>query len=274
MSSAIPNFPQRRMSFNSAAATYLRGRPPYPAAVFELLTDRCGLRPGARVLDIGAGSGLATGPLLAAGADVTAVEPGADLAGILASAHPAAHVVVSDFETADVTGPFDLATVATALHWLDPVAAIDKLSHLIEPGGWLAAWWTEFGDTARPSRFRDRLDAVYADLLPAEPGYRASRPRSLQTEHWTGVLTGSGHFGDLEIEVLDWHQTLTGDTARELWSTFPNIRELAPPAREEFLSRLAALVDEEPGGTVDDPRQTVIYTVTRTTAPAGSATPR
>jgi len=262
------------MSFNAAAADYLRGRPPYPASVFALLTARCGLRPGARVLDIGAGAGLATGLLLAAGASVTAVEPGADLAGILRSEHPAADVVVSDFETAELTGPFDLATVATALHWLDPVAAIGRLSHLIEPGGWLAAWWTEFGDTARPSRFRDRLDAVYHDLLPGESGYRESRPRSLQTEHWTEVLTGSGHFGDLEIEIDDWHQTLDGGTARELWSTFPNIRELAPPAREEFLSRLAALVDEEPGGTVDDPRQTVVYTVSRTTVPAGSATSR
>jgi tRNA A58 N-methylase Trm61 len=61
------------MSFNAAASTYHRGRPAYPDAVFDLLASRCGLRPGARVLDIGAGSGLATGPLLAAGAHVVAV---------------------------------------------------------------------------------------------------------------------------------------------------------------------------------------------------------
>ncbi|MDH6117322.1 hypothetical protein ABH930_001693 [Kitasatospora sp. GAS204A] len=73
----------RRMSFNAAASTYQRGRPPYPAAVFDLLAGRCGLRPGTRVLEIGAGTGLATGPLLAAGAHVVAVEPGENLAAIL-----------------------------------------------------------------------------------------------------------------------------------------------------------------------------------------------
>ncbi|GIG65285.1 class I SAM-dependent methyltransferase [Phytomonospora endophytica] len=259
--------PERRMSFNASAAAYHRGRPPYPDAVFDLLTTRCGLRPGVRVLELGAGNGLATGPLLAAGAHVTAVEPGAELAAILRErfAGDELSVVVADFETAEVTGSFDLAVAATSLHWLDPGVSIAKLARLVEPGGWLAAWWTEFGDVARPSRFRDRLDEVYRDLLPDEPGYRDSRARGRQFEHWTGVITSGGHFGDPAIEVIDWHQTLTGDGARELWSTFPNIGELAPGARAEFLDRLSRLVDEEPGGTVDDPRQTVVYTAERVT---------
>src|SRR4051794_15860186 len=115
--------PPRRMSFNAAASAYHRGRPPYPDAVFDLLADRCGLRPGARVLDIGAGTGHATGPLLAAGAHVVAVEPGGDLAAILAAEHACdrLEVVIADFETADLTGGFDLAVAATSLHWLDPV---------------------------------------------------------------------------------------------------------------------------------------------------------
>jgi hypothetical protein len=58
---------------------------------------------------------------------------------------------------------------------------------------------------------------------------------------------------------------LTAAAARDLWATFPNIAELAPPAREEFLSRLGALIDDEPGGAVEDPRLTVVYTARRTT---------
>jgi SAM-dependent methyltransferase len=105
----------RRISFNAAASTYHRGRPPYPDAVFELLTDRCGLRPGARVLEIGAGNGLAAGPLLAAGAQVVAVEPGQDLAAILTATHACdrLEVTIADFETADIAGGFDLAVAAT-----------------------------------------------------------------------------------------------------------------------------------------------------------------
>nr|MDT0657883.1 class I SAM-dependent methyltransferase [Micromonospora sp. DSM 115978] len=268
----MPDLPQappgRRMSFNAAASTYHRGRPPYPDTVFELLASRCGLRAGARVLEIGAGNGLATGPLLAAGAHVVAVEPGESLAAICSATHGSDRldVVVADFENAELPGGFDLAVAATSLHWLDPATAIGKIAGQVGPGGWLAAWWNEFGDTSRPTRFRDRLDEVYADLLPAEPGYRDSRSHVLDTDRWRQRLTAGGWFTDVTVDIVEWQQTLTADTARDLWSTFPNIAELPAPDRERFLTRLAALVDHEPGRAVLDPRLTVIYTAARATS--------
>jgi SAM-dependent methyltransferase len=256
------------MSFNAAASTYHRGRPPYPKAVFDLLADRCGLRAGARVLEIGAGNGLATGPLLAAGAHVVAVEPGESLAAILTANHPGDRldVVVADFESAELPGGFDLAVAATSLHWLDPATAIGKIAGLVRPGGWLAAWWNEFGDTNRPTAFRDRLDGVYADLLPAEPGYRSSRSHVLDTDRWRQRLIAGGWFTDVAVDIIEWQQTLTADTARDLWSTFPNVAELPAADREQFLTRLAALIDDAPTGTVEDPRLTVLYTAARTSA--------
>ncbi len=255
----------RRMSFDAAASTYRRGRPPYPEAVFDLLADRCGLRPGTRVLEVGAGTGLATGPLLAAGADVVAVEPGRHLAAVLAATHGCdrLEIEVADFETAELTGGFDLAVAATALHWLDPVESTRRLGELVRPGGWLAAWWNEFGDTNRPTTFRDRLDAVYHDLLPAEPGYRDSRSHVLDTDRWRRQLTAGGLFDGVAVEIVEWQQILTPQSARDLWSTFPNIAELAPSDREQFLTRLASLVEDE-GGQVADPRLTVVYTAVRT----------
>lgn len=256
------------MSFNAAADTYRRGRPPYPDAVFDLLVSRCGLRPGTRVLEIGAGTGLATGRLLAAGAHVVAVEPGVDLAAILAATYAGDRldVRISDFETADLPDGFDLAVAATSLHWLDPVTAVERIARLVRPGGWLAAWWNGFGDTDRPTSFRDRLDEVYRDLLPTEPGYRSSRWHALDTDRWRQRFTAGGWFDDVVVEVISWQQTLTADTARDLWSTFPNIAELPPPDRGQFLTRLGAIIDDEHGGTVDDPRLTVIYTAVRTSA--------
>lgn len=259
----------RRMFFNADAAAYQRGRPPYPDAVFSLLRERCGLKAGTRVLEIGPATGLATGPLLDAGADVVAVEPGESLAAALVAdlasrfGGDRLEVRVSDFETVDLTGEFDLAVAATALHWLDPATSTAKIAGFVRPGGWLAAWWNDFGDVKRPTVFRDRLDAVYHDLLPGETGgYRASRSHVLDTRRWSAQLTAGGFFEDVEVEIIEWWQTLTAQTARELWSTFPNIGELAPEARQEFLTRLGAIVDEL-GGTVEDPRLTVVYTARR-----------
>ncbi len=263
----MPVHEDRRLSFNRAAETYRRGRPPYPDEVFELLSARCGLAPGVRVLDIGAGAGLATGPILDAGASVVAVEPGAELAAILLAelgreAGDRLEVTIADFESAEIPPGFDVAVAATSLHWLDPVAAIAKLGSLIRPGGWLAAWWTVFGDPNRPTEFRDRLDEVYRDLLPGEPSYRDDRPYALDTERWRATLTDGGWFGDPGVDDFAWTHTLTPSSAQSLWSTFPNITELEPAARQEFLTRLGGLV-ESLGGQVDDPRRTVVYTAQR-----------
>ena len=253
------------MSFNADAHTYRRGRPPYPEAVFELLAERCGLRPGARVLEIGAGTGLATGRLLAAGAHVVAVEPGENLAAVLAADHACdrLEISVADFESAELPGGFDLAVAATSLHWLDPATSTEKIGRLVRPAGWLAAWWNEFGDVKRPTLFRDRLDDVYHDLLPAEPGYLSSRSYVLDTDRWRKQLTSGGYFDDVSVEIIEWQQALTAQTARDLWSTFPNIAELVAADREEFLARLGSIIDGL-GGQVDDPRLTVVYTARRT----------
>jgi len=60
---------------DGAQDVYARGRPPYPPALVDALTQDAGVVPGARVLDLGAGTGLLSGPLLEAGYDVIAVEP-------------------------------------------------------------------------------------------------------------------------------------------------------------------------------------------------------
>lgn len=66
-------------TFDRAATAYREARPGYPPELFALLVDRCGLGSGSAVLEIGAGTGQATIPMLNLGARVTAIEPGAAL---------------------------------------------------------------------------------------------------------------------------------------------------------------------------------------------------
>ena len=74
--------------FTDVAGVYERGRPEYPAEVVGRVVDELGVArdgsPG-RVLDLGAGTGKLTRPLLAAGLDVVAVEPLARMRAALAA---------------------------------------------------------------------------------------------------------------------------------------------------------------------------------------------
>jgi len=80
MSSADRKRERLRVTFDQAAELYDRARPGYPPALFTDLAELAGVGPGCRVLEIGCGTGQATGPLAERGCQVVAVELGAALA--------------------------------------------------------------------------------------------------------------------------------------------------------------------------------------------------
>ena len=72
--------------FARSAEAYDRARPEYPEAGVERFGEALGLRPGSRVLDVGAGTGKLTAPLAERGAEVLAVEPVAEMRARIAAA--------------------------------------------------------------------------------------------------------------------------------------------------------------------------------------------
>ncbi|MFF0161971.1 class I SAM-dependent methyltransferase [Streptomyces sp. NPDC005263] len=133
----------RAHSFNGAAAQYAANRPAYPPALFDAVEDLAG-RPltGARVADIGAGTGIATALLHARGADVIAVEPGDGMAAQFRRAHPDIPIVRGDGNTLPLaTASVDFVTYAQAWHWTHPDRAVPEALRVLRAGGALALWW-------------------------------------------------------------------------------------------------------------------------------------
>jgi SAM-dependent methyltransferase len=251
----------RRLSFNRDAAGYAAARPPYPARVYEILTNECGLRPGCRVLEVGPGSGQATCELLARGASVVAIEPGDNFADLLARSYggPSLRIIRSDVEHADLgPGPYDLIVAANSFHWIDAPRALARLAEVLRPGGWLAVWWTVFGDPDGRSAFRDAVGPLYLRYMPREWRPPQEVPAPLNTAIRVAELRRGDLFGPVEVEVIRWTHRLTTEAATRLWGTFPNVNELAPDARAAFLGDLAQIV-ERLGGAVDDRFVTVVY---------------
>ena len=208
------------LHFDALAETYQRARPPYPEALWDRMRELQVLRPGLRVIELGAGTGEATMRLLQAGAEVVAVEPGRALATRLKRRCPSAQIVVARAEDAAMAeAQFDLAVAATSVHWLDLDVMIPKLHRAIVRDGHFAVWRTAFGDPRTKTPFRDRVDAIVARRVnePVRPG-----PGELDTESWTQRLSSSGEFAVIHVDEFRWSVDLNADQVHGLFRTFSN----------------------------------------------------
>ncbi|MFF1460452.1 class I SAM-dependent methyltransferase [Streptomyces sp. NPDC058330] len=133
----------RALSFDRAAASYAAARPGYPPALFDAIEELAGRSlDGARTVDVGAGTGIATLLLHTRGAQVTAVEPGPGMAAELHRSLPFVPVVRGDGNRLPLaTASVDLLTYAQSWHWTDPALSLTEAARVLRPGGALALWW-------------------------------------------------------------------------------------------------------------------------------------
>jgi SAM-dependent methyltransferase len=239
------------MHFDAMADEYAAGRPPYPSALWETITELGVMKAGHRALDLGAGTGQATGPLRAAGLHVTAVEPGERLAQRLHASHPAADVLVVRAEDAELAADsFDLAVAATSIHWMDLSIVVPKLHRALRPDGMLLVWRTVFGDPDVPlTPFRQRVMQIVAQRGPlATPG---TGPEDADAT--AGQLTASGLFAVDRSSTFRWSIDLDEEGVRRLFATFSDwspdevnraaaaVRDLGGTVVEHYLSWLLVL---------------------------------
>ncbi|PSK97964.1 methyltransferase family protein [Murinocardiopsis flavida] len=128
-----------RTVFDATAEKYERTRPVFPPRLFDDLVKCSGLTAGDRVVEIGCGTGQATVPLAERGLDITAVDPGAELAAIARrrlAKFAAARVLTTSFEDWNPRdAPFDAVVAVNSLHWIDPLRRYAKPSELLREGG-------------------------------------------------------------------------------------------------------------------------------------------
>src|SRR5712691_5001525 len=128
--------------FEQVPELYDRARPVYPPEVFDDIVTLAGLYKGARVLEIGCGTGQATLPLAERGFQITCIELGEQLAALARrklAAFPAVEVINAPFETWEPgAAGFDAVVAFTAFQWIDPELRYRKAASLLREAGALA----------------------------------------------------------------------------------------------------------------------------------------
>jgi SAM-dependent methyltransferase len=154
-----------RSTFNDVASLYDEVRPGYPERLFDDLASLSDTGAGAKVLEIGCGTGQATLPLARRGYRLLGVELGANLAAMARTKladYPYARVLACSFEEwPPEEGAFNLVVSATAFHWIDPQVRYRKSAQALRPDGSLALIWNRADPEGSSEGFLEALEDVH-----------------------------------------------------------------------------------------------------------------
>jgi trans-aconitate methyltransferase len=85
----------------------------------------------------------------------------------------------SSLEDVELEADFDLAVAASSFHWIDEDAGLARLRDALRPGGFVALWWTVFGDRTRNDPFWEAVEPLTRELPRARPKPRQAGRASL-----------------------------------------------------------------------------------------------
>jgi SAM-dependent methyltransferase len=248
----------RRQLFDHVAAAYDAHRPDYPAELFDVLESALGqplLR--ARVLDVGAGTGIATRALAGRGANVVAVDPGPGVLAVLRSRSTSrVSPVVGDGNALPTrTAIFDLVTYAQSWHWTDPSRSVPEAARVLHDRGVLAVFWNLLIADAQPwwEHFADACERLC-------PGYDR-RQRDIE---WGESLEQSSEFRWVRRVEIPWTRVVSVDDVVADYSSHSYVADLQHADQHKVLGMLrSGLLEAFPDGRARLPYVTRIWVARR-----------
>jgi trans-aconitate methyltransferase len=233
---------EQGLVFGEVADDYDALRPGYPDALFDHVMGFGVLEPGARAVEIGAGTGKATRSFLARGLSIHALEPSPEMAAVLRQHGIEAEAV--RFEHFTPREPFRLLYAAQAWHWVPGADRYDRAAAALAPGGTIALFWN------KPREWDDELgtanNALYAEYAPHLEG----GAKNWQLGGVLDELAAHPLFERTERQQFTWTQQYTSADYVRLLTTMSDHRMLPDETRTALHTAIGALVDDH-GGTAD-----------------------
>ncbi len=236
-------------SFDIFADNYNYVRPGYPEKMYKDIEEICNVSDKFNLLEIGAGSGIATVELAKLSCKVVGIEPGSNLAEI-------AKKQTAQFDNVDIQEKtfeefkandksFDIVLALTSFHWISEFMKYQKVHNILKDDGSFCLVWNSFFQSDSPAT--QKINQLYQELLPdvypkTDDDVNISVLNKLVTREKEINESDLFYIHFLRKYISIWNYD--ADTYPKLLNTFPKIIKVEEKRRQEFLSRVEEIVKE------------------------------
>lgn len=219
--------------WDGLAQRYDAYRPSAPDILPDMLAQLARTPVPARVVDLGAGTGLSTLIWAGRAKQVTGIEPNFDMrrqaeARLAALPREERRGVSFVDATAEHTGlpdaSADIVTASQAFHWMEPIATLAEVARILRPGGVFAAYDYDWPPTITPE-----TEILFHDFTLNEERIAEAHGASAEPPGWNKSghlerMRQSGHFRLTKEIAL--HGVETGGAERFIGLTLSNVTTL------------------------------------------------
>ena len=222
-------------AFDSLAEDYDTGRIGYSNDLYNALVGY-GLTQRHHVLDVGAGTGLASRPLVENGFRVTGVDASEKMLEKARQRYPSATWVAGSAEALPFGAhTFDAAISAQTFHHLDGEKAIAELVRVLKPGGIIAIWWKILSNDDPVKQLRDQVSRGMGVQLPPSGLGRGFK------EFYAAKLNAYA------LRVVPWHVTVAINDFMRYERSRKNVRDAFGARADQYFSQLETKLREHAG---------------------------
>lgn len=255
---------ENKETFNQIVHEYERYRPTYPGEMFDDILNYAKITNKDNILEIGCGTGQATGGLVNKGFEnITCIELGDQLAQFTAEKfqnYNSIRVINSSFEAWDGDGgPYRLAVSGTAFHFIDPEFGYRRVWELLGDDGAMAFFWTVH--VPMVDLVHNEIRQHYQELAPHLDDSKHPTPAEIIEER-KRITEKSGLFTKINVKQYSRMQTYTSDDFVSLLNTNSRHRQLADPTKNLLLERIRDTINKH-GGVIHKDHRVALFLGTK-----------
>lgn len=252
-----------KKTFSNVIQDYEYARPKYPSAIYDTICQFSGIKTGAAILEVGAGTGQATELFVDKDYQLDLLEVSKEQVNYLIEKYKIRNAVCvheAYFEQYENNKKYDLIYSATAFHWIDSEIGYPKAWDMLKPGGTLAVFWQMSSVTYINTGIFQGLNQIKQKYMPNESlGYDEDGIQKVKEKRIRQIQSG-GYFGEPEYHEYQWTDTYDAERYTALLNTYSSTQLLEEEVRKAYLEEVREYIKQN-GGIVEMPQKVCLYLV-------------